>query len=191
MENKLINWARTLLVSYKYLEQLCDTIDRVVKLTAQSSYFNFGSYFQLNDINNVSNKLYKLINKKIDYVNIKVIVDKALKNMPKRRAKYLILKYIQNLQTSEIAEVLNISSRTYFRYLSKCLDEFNEKLLGLGYTPEKLEMMYSGDSFIMSIYNSVSKDSRFLVGSKTSVSDFDFDGCMDMLIKRSLTKIVI
>lgn len=191
MNNNLIVWARTLLISYKYLEQLCNTIDRMVEKQATSSYYNFGNYVQNSDIINVSKKLYKLMNKKVDYINIKVIVDKAIKEMPKRKAKYLVLRYMQNMQIADIANLFNISLRTFFRKFNDVLTEFSEKLESLGYTAEKLDVMFVNDYFIESIYSSVQKDVRYLIGAKNPVKDFDFEMCVDMVMNKSLTKIVI
>lgn len=191
MEKNLTIIARTLLISYKYLEQLCNTIDRMVEKQATSSYYNFGSFVQNSDILNVSKNLYKLMNKKIDYINIKVIVDKALKEMPKRKAKYLILRYIQNMSLAEIANLFSISERTLFRRLNAILDDFCEKLENLGYTGEKLELMFMEDYFINSIFTSVQKDIRYLSGAKNPMEEFNFDACVDMVMNKSLTKVVI
>lgn len=191
MINNLNIWARTLLISYKYLEQLCNTIDRMVEKQATSSYYNFGNYVQNSDILIVSKRLYKLMNKKVDYINIKVIVDKALKEMPKRKAKYLILRHIQNMSIPDIANVFNISERTFFRKFNSVLDEFSNVLQKIGYTAERLDAMFANDYFIDSIYTSVQKDVRYLIGAKNPIEDFDFEMCVDMVMNKSLTKIVI
>jgi hypothetical protein len=91
----------------------------------------------------------------------------------------------------DIANLFKISERTLFRKINSALEEFVKGLESLGYTAEKLELMFLGDYFINSIYTSVQKDVRYLVGAKNPIQEFNFNECVNMVINKSLTKIVI
>lgn len=168
MTTKQKLWSKTILSSYNYLQKLCDSLDKLIKDTAVNSYYSFGYKNGENSVTKVSNKIINLSNRKIDYINLKVLTDKALKCMPSNHAKVLILKFINKINIEKICELLKLNKRTMYRRIEKALDEFMIKLDDLGYTPEKLEVVYSCDPFIKSILKLVERN-NFLIEEKADV----------------------
>lgn len=161
-------WSKTILSSYNYLEKLCDSIDKLIQDTAVNSYYSYGFKNGENSITKVSNKIINLSNRKIDYINLKVITDKALKDMSEKQSKLLILKFIHKFNIDKVCELLKMSKRTAYRRIEQALIEFMEMLEVYGYTPEKCEVVYSNDPFIKSILKLVERN-NFLIEEKANV----------------------
>lgn len=165
-------WGKALLSTYKYLERLCDSLDALVEKTALNSYYSFSFRLEDNSIENISNKIISYSNRKIGYINIKVLVEKALKEIKKPYAKLLILKFIYEMPIDEICELLKISSSAFYRRLDKALCLFMSTLSSYGYTCEKLELEYSTDLFISSVLKMIKKQ-NFLLAEKAMVISND------------------
>lgn len=99
--------TKTLLKCYADLENWCVHIDY------KSSRIGLGS--RSNDIFVVADKLLKLRNEKIDYINIKVMLDEGLSNISK--SEYLHCRYIEKEKLKNIAEKYQISTRNLSRYI--------------------------------------------------------------------------
>ena len=155
MENKQQIWAKTVLVAYKYLGAMCGAIDKLVESTAKHSYYTSGVWQEKNSIQSVSKKLIRLSDKKIDYINLKVMVDKVLGKIPKKFATLLILRYINRVPPEDIAELNGVSVRSYYRYITKAINEFAVQMKNIGYNYCTMEVRYLTDSFITSIYDAV------------------------------------
>ncbi len=165
-------WSKALLSSYNYLGRLCDSIDNLIEKTAVNSYYAFSFINSENSIENISKKIIYYSNRKIDYINLKIIIERALKSISKLSAKYLILRYIHKMSVEKACEILNISSRSSYRKLNSALSEFSGVLSSYGFNVEKLELEYSSDPFIGSIYKLVSKN-NFLIEEKAEVISKD------------------
>ena len=61
-----------------------------------------------------------------------------------------------------------MTKRTAYRRIEQALGDFIEKLGEFGYTPEKLEVVYSSDPFIKSILKLVERN-NFLIEEKAEV----------------------
>lgn len=161
-------WSKTILSSYNYLEKLCDSLDKLIQNTAVNSYYSYSFKNGENSITNISKKIINLSNRKIDYINLKVLTDKALKDMTKQQAKLLILKFINKIQIDKVCELLQMNRRTAYRRIEKALIEFMDVLCSYGYTPEKFEVVYAHDPFIKSILKLVERN-NFLIEEKAEV----------------------
>jgi len=154
LSNQII-WSKTLLSSYGYLERLCKCIDKLVEKTALNSYYSYKNSYSENSIIGIADNIIRLSNRKIDYINLKVIVEKALRKMSNMARKVLILKYINKMSAERICLLLNISSSALYKKLSKALNAFFIEVAKLGYGEAKLEVIYLEDNFIKSIYDLV------------------------------------
>lgn len=161
-------WSKTILSSYNYLEKLCESLDNLMKNTAVNSYYSYGFKNGENSVTKISNRIINLSNRKIDYINLKVLTDKALKSMPEKQTKLLIFKFIHKMQIEKVCELLKMNKRTAYRRIEKALIEFMNNLEVLGYTPEKLEVVYSSDPFIKSVLMLVERN-NFLIEEKANV----------------------
>lgn len=166
------NWGKAILSSYNYLQRLCDSIDLLVERTAVNSYYSFSFNFNDTAIETVSNKIIELTNRKIGYINLKLIIDKVLKEIPKNQAKLIILKYIQKLSIEKTCELLDISVRSGYRRLDNALAVFMATLSCMGYTCEKLEIEYACDPFISSILKLLEKNT-YVIQEKADVISND------------------
>ena len=158
MNKEQINWAKTAILSYKHLGVICDAIDRLVETIATKSFYTSTKLLEINSIHSVSKKIIKLTDKKIDYINLKVLVEKIFTKLKPNRAKILVLKYIHNLPIEKIQEVLNISYRSCYRTLKLGIEDFASLMLDFGYTQEKMEILFIGDEFLNSIYKGLSTE---------------------------------
>ena len=152
MKTKKLIWAKTILFAYKYLGSLCRSIDKTVKNIAVHSFYIGGYWSEGNSTQNISQKILELSNKKIDYINLKVMIEKTLQSMKKDNAKILILRNIKELSIQTIANLLNMSERTYYRKANCALNEFANIMEKVGCSVEKLEIGFWDDQFIKSIY---------------------------------------
>ncbi len=155
MKNNQLIWAKTLLNAYKYLGALCGAIDKLVDSTAKNSFFASGIWSEENSIVNVSKKIMYLTNKKVDYINLKVIVEKAISSMNKISAKIIVLKYIKGIDCETIAKLNNMSLRSCFRRAKNALSEFVLYMKKIGYTAEKIEINFCRDPFVQSVYSGI------------------------------------
>jgi len=166
MDKEKNDWAKCMIVSYRYLERMCKAIDKQIEQVACYSFFQTSNFDQINSVHNVSKKIIALSQRKIDYINIKVLVEKVLESMDKKLSKILILKYIHNLKNSQLISLLKINERTMFRKINTAFDVFAKKMQEFGFSKEKLELVYFSDEFIGSVYKKIKSQTR--VSEKTN-----------------------
>lgn len=118
--------SRTFLSIYRYLNALTKSIDRVVQLKGINSS-SFNDYYK-NNTQDQTQEIINLTNKKITLINIKVIVDKTLKQLDQFQSRLLILKYIDNFSAKDICNLTQLNMRTYFRKVNAGINNF-EKIL--------------------------------------------------------------
>ena len=161
-------WGKVVLSAYNYLERLCGSLDSLIEKTAVNSYYT--SSINANDysIETISRKIIEYSNRKIGYINLKLIIEKALKGISEQESKLLILKFIQKMPIEKACNLLKISKRSSYRKLERALAKFVAMLVCLGYTTEKLELEYSSDPFICSILALI-KRNNYLIDEKANV----------------------
>ena len=143
-------WSKTILSVYKYLEALSNSIDNLVlKKSINSSFYNNGRYSSCYEC---VNKIMQLTDRKINLINIKVLVDDTLSMMSIPQRQLLALCYMDNVKSEEVAEMMHISLRTFFRKKDEALTNFSKRLLMQGFTKEKLESMFCGEGWLNSLY---------------------------------------
>lgn len=156
-------WSKTILSIYKYLEPLSNSIDDLVlKKSINSAFYGNGRY---NSCYDCANKIMKLMDRKVSLINIKVMVDRVLENMPLKYRQLLILAYIDNVKSEHIAEIMHISLRTFFRKKNDALISFSKNLVTLGFTGEKLRTMFGGEHWLTNLYdkNQVLENSEYSI----------------------------
>lgn len=161
MNEEQINWAKTTILSYKHLGTICGAIDKLVETVATRSFYSSTRLMEYNSIHNVSRKIIELTDKKIDYINLKVLIEKIITKLKPNRAKVLILKYVNGLSIEQMEKVLNISNRSCYRTLNLALEDFAVNMLKFGYTSEKMEILFSNDEFLSSIYKSITTERSY------------------------------
>lgn len=165
MENEQINWSKTLLNAYSYLETICGAIDKTV--------LNYGiGSFNSNQTMIVADKILSLISRKKFLINTKVIVDNVLNSINGKSARILTVRYIDKVKTEVASKVLNMSNRNFFRRLNQSVEEFATELKNQGFNSNLLFETFKHEGWIMEIYNTYSKSRR----EKNSAESFDFIG---------------
>lgn len=146
-------WTKTLLGTYRYLENITGAIDKMVMKTALNSYhFCRG---ESNNVYNISNKIIDLADRKITLINLKVIIDKVLMEIPESDAKLLIERYVENVKCRVMAESSKVSIRTLFRKLTCAENNFTKKLVANGYTDARLNELLKKEKWILNFYDQV------------------------------------
>lgn len=150
------NWSKTILSVYKYLEALSNSIDDlVVKKSIASAFYNNARF---NSAYDCANKVMQLTDRKINLINLKVLVEDVLSNMPLKYKKVLALSYIDGVKNEDIANIMHISDRTFFRVKNSALDIFTKTLMGMGYSKERLEEMFCGENWLKHLYKANCKE---------------------------------
>ena len=172
MGDKQVLWARALLACYKYLEPMCNIIDKQINRVAQRSFYMSTLWAEINSIENVSSSIIDLSQEKISYINLKVLTENVLNLLKKDYAKVLILKYVHKLKVTDICKVLCINERTFYRKSEQAILEFAKKMTKLGYNYEMLEVKYQSLSLISSVIKSVEKHTQ--LNRNISLDDEEF-----------------
>lgn len=145
-------WARTLMTIQKYLERICDSIDACIEKKATASmYVSTKNIFQ-NDSLSVSNWMIEMGERKVNLINLNVICLNALRSIDKTQAKILALKYFDRMQSADIASLLGLSERTYFRKLNAAYDSLECWLMRNGYDCEYFATKLQNEGWITEVY---------------------------------------
>ena len=151
------NWSRTVLEIYNYLPRVTYAYDKIIKTRAYNSANMSSNNLGFNNVENVTNSIINLSQRKVTLINLKLIIEKALKSMDKELAKIIIFKFIDKKKSVEIAEKLDVCLRTMFRKVNLALDSFSKALQRMGYSQEKLKGMLNKEKWICKVYETISK----------------------------------
>lgn len=157
-KEKIMNetyWTKTLLGVYNYLDNIAGAIDKITLKTALNSFEYSKANMYKNNVYNISNKLIDLAERKITLINLKLLVDDVLKNIPIKDAVFLINRYFDRLKCKDLAEKYNISMRTVFRKLTSAELSFEHRLKVKGYNDLTLNDMLKNESWILNYYNQI------------------------------------
>ena len=162
-------WGKTTLTTYPYLIKIADAIDRMIERRALNSFYVSGSNYLSNNIYDLANKLIDLSERKVTLINLKVLVESALKKCDRESAKLLIAKYMSKKKTAEICDMFKLSTRTYFRKIKEAEDKFSKQLDLQGYNAFKLDNMLKNENWILDVKRTYEKtDSRETCYTKIS-----------------------
>ncbi len=145
-------WARTLLTVQKYLERICNSIDACIEKKAMASSFVNSKNMYNNDCASVADWIINMSERKKQLINLNVICISALKGIERNFAKILALKYFDRMSSADIAAIMDLSERTYFRKLNSAHDSFESWLAVHGYDAEYFENNFKNEGWIMEVY---------------------------------------
>ena len=142
--------SETLVKIYRLLRKKCEAIDKFINNHAL--YFgpctaDFGSL-------DVCNNIIELMTRKNQLINLKIIVDNAIKKLSDNDKKILFIKMNYNLQMSEICGVLDLKERTAFRRIEKAFENLTDTLNKSKYA-SKLEKIIDSEDWIQDIKEEV------------------------------------
>lgn len=155
MQNHI--WAKTILTSYRFLERIAGAIDKIIEKKALSSSYMMGSDILTNNTLALTDKIIELSQRKVKLINIKVLVEKALKNMDKTAALLLIKKYFEKQPVEEIMQQFPLPRRTYFRKIGEAESAFEAQCALLKFDNKKLNEYLKDEGWICEIKQSFEK----------------------------------
>ena len=147
MNNYQQCWARTLLDINCFLDTICGAIDKSVKNCSISSGHSHMSTVYFAD------KIIRLMQRKKFMINIRVLINSVLKNIPSESAKILTIKYIDQMKTDTACKLLDMPYRTYFRKVNKAVSDFAFELKKQGYDEKSLYDMLKDELWILEVFD--------------------------------------
>ncbi len=155
------NWSNTALVAYSLLPKIVRELDKGVinrvNSSFQSRHLKIGiSTKQLID------EILELNEEKRKIVNMRYIVDKALRKISHDSKAVLTARMIEKQTFQSIAEQTNASLRTVFRRVANAENEFHRCLTDEGFTDEWFENEYGKDKYIAPIHRRIMEDKYFV-----------------------------
>ena len=142
--------SEALIKGYRLFSKKCEAVDKFIKNHA----FYFGpttaEYGSLDVINNI----IELMTRKNQLINLKIIVDNAIKSLDEKDKQILFVKMHYNLQISEICGILELKERTAFRRIEKAFENLTDALNKSKYR-EKLERILDGETWLIDIKEEV------------------------------------
>ncbi len=155
MQNHI--WAKTILTSYRFLERIAGAIDKIIEKKALSSSYMLGSDILTNNTLALTDKIIELSERKVKLINLKVLVEKSLKNMNKDCALLLIKKYFEKQPVENIMQQFSLPRRTYFRKISEAESAFEAQCALLKFDNKRLNDYLKHEGWIMDIKQSFEK----------------------------------
>jgi len=154
--------SETLVKIYRLLRKKCDAIDKFIHNHAL--YFGpcTAEYGSLD----VCNNIIELMTRKNQLINLKIIIDKAIKTLNEKDKKILFIKMNYNLQINEICGVLDLKERTAFRRIEKAFENLAEALNNSKYN-NKLCQIIDNEERIKDIKEEI-KERRLAFRCKTA-----------------------
>lgn len=155
--NNDARWCKTLLCAYRRLGKFCDALNVAMDSFAMSGFM--GNHMRVGVTTDMLyDKMIETADRKKGFINIRILVDNALKTLPDKYRSVLVSRYIHGNIAASSAEELGIPPRTYFRYSNKAVALMTFALRHIGYNSERLEAEYGGEPFIMGLYKSAEKN---------------------------------
>ncbi len=149
MKNNIM--AKTLLMSYNYLERIADKIDNIITKEALGSRCVTFEMLIHNSSMSVSNRIIELSERKVKIINLKVLIEEMLAKVSDDDFSLLCQRFIEGKKVNEIMSLSSCSERTAFRRIENAVDSFAKVLKSTGYNDYKLQDMISGEAWISNI----------------------------------------
>lgn len=142
--------SETLVRIYRFLNKKCEAIDKFI----QNHALYFGPCTAEYGALDVCNNIIELITRKNQLINLKIIIDGAIKTLSDKDKKILFIKMNYNLQMAEICGVLDLKERTAFRHIEKAFENLTQALNNSKYA-KKLERIINSEDWICDIKEEV------------------------------------
>ena len=102
----------------------------------------------------VFNNIIDLMARKNQLINLKIIVDRAIKPLNENVKRVLFIKMNYNISMSELCGILEMKERTAFRWVERAFADLTNALNHSQYR-EKLKQILQDESWIKQIHDSV------------------------------------
>ena len=153
-----------LLKVYNLLSKKCKLLDTSIFHLGVTPTFDNREFSGME----IYNKMEEKINEKIDYINLKVMLDRAIEHLDINEKKMLLLKIFFKIDLNYIGLVLGKSVRTVFRYLEKAYKHLSIELNNASYKKNVIKIINQYSWINYTITNSIDRRLSYL---KRSVDD--------------------
>lgn len=142
--------SETVVKIYRMLKKKCEAIDKFIN--SHSMYYgpDTGEFGSMEVLNNI----VELMARKNQLINLKVIVDMAIKTLNENVKKVLFIKMNYNISMTELCGILEMKERTAFRWVERAFSDLTNALNNSQYR-EKLAAILQDESWIRQIRDSV------------------------------------
>ncbi len=158
------NWSNTALVAYSLLPKIAKQLDNAIlnriRAGFQSKHLQSGVSTQ-----RLLNEIIELTEEKRKIVNLRYIVNNALKQLDDEEKSILNERINDKKTYKEIAKEYGIALRTAFRRVDIAENHFAKALKNDGYGESWLAKEYSNDKYIYSIYKRIENEKYFVAKS--------------------------
>ena len=150
-EGKMKYWSKAALSIYRYLETMSTTLDKLVVDLSKGSNSTVApryhsTYFQ-------ANRIIELTERKRKVVNLKVAIEDSVSRLDKISRRIITLVYFDGVRSEAIAQLMNMSVRTFFRRKLYATKELINIMEALGYDADFFESEYFSEKWFMSVYD--------------------------------------
>lgn len=147
MEKQIMKvWSKTLLSVYRYLEAITGAIDNLIVKKGVNSMF----YTDRRGLNtyDCANEIIELTERKINLINLKVLVEDGLNKLSFEHKRILMLFYVDGLKTTEVTTVMGCVERTFFRKKDEAVVAFGKNLRCMGFDEYRLSQMFEKEKWL-------------------------------------------
>lgn len=138
--------SETIVKIYRMLTKKCDAIDAFIKNHA----FYFGPFTEEYGSLDVCNNIIDLMTRKNQLINLKIIVDSAVKTLSVDDRQVLTLKMNYSISMDELRGILNLKERTAFRKVERAIANLTNALNKSRYV-NKLEKILTNEDWIANV----------------------------------------
>ena len=146
------NIAKTIMTSYKFLGKICQRLDDIILQRAKASRHYSACDAKHFSAYETANALIELSERKVELINLKIVVDKVLLNMKSFDAKLLIKRFYHNKKFLELCQALNISERSCYRCLNRACERFLTEMQKQGYGEEKIMRLLKHHAWMQNFF---------------------------------------
>ncbi len=148
-ETKMKAWSKTLLSVYRYLESITGAIDNlIVKKGVNSMFYTDKRGLTTYDC---ANDIIELTDRKINLINLKVLVEDGLNKLPFEQKRVLMLFYVDGLKTTEVTKLMGCVERTFFRKKDEAIVAFGKNLKCMGFDEIRLSQMFGKEKWLSNL----------------------------------------
>ena len=142
--------CEALIKIYKLLGKKCDIIDKFINNHA----LYFGPCTAEYGAEDVCNNIIELMERKNQLINLKIILDSAIKKLAEEDKKLLYIKMNYKISMEEVCGILNLKERTAFRRIERAYENLTSALNKSKYIT-KLNKILSREDWIIAIIEDV------------------------------------
>lgn len=137
--------------SLSFLERIAGAIDKIIEKKALASSWATSFSSVANSTLELADQIIELSERKVKLINIKLLIEKALKKLDKKDAKILICKYFDKMGPEEIIASFGLSRRSYFRRIQDAESSFESSCASLGFPISRLQTYLDSEEWIKQI----------------------------------------